>query len=178
MLINSLSKQTGAFCTHIHFRVTRGKLVIFTNVGAQVYNVHIVDFLPFLDSVIYFGSFDSTPVQGISNIHWRVLNIGVQIKFIFKARIFGQQFSNFTPADRNNLTTSVFDYLQPRFGVLIRVLQSSFNLTDVFVSIGHVKTPMPKAPRGSPRLHSSLRSSHKFSHYGNPAKRTSLLLPA
>ena len=63
---------------------------MFTKVGVQTYNVHIVDLLPFLDTVIYIASFGPTPVQGISNIYWRVLNIVVRATFIFKARIFAQ----------------------------------------------------------------------------------------
>jgi len=63
--INTLPFQTvwGTFCTHVNIRVVRGKFAIFTNVGLLPYNVHIVDLLPFLDSVICFGSFGFTPYK-------------------------------------------------------------------------------------------------------------------
>jgi len=126
--------------------VAQREFAIFTNVGVKTYNVHIVDLLPFIDSVICFCSFGSTPVQGITNIYRRILHIVLLAKFIFKARIFNQQLSKLTPPDRKNFITSVFDFLQPRFSLLIRVLQSFLGLTNWFVSIGHAKTPMPKAP--------------------------------
>jgi len=114
--------------------------------GPREYCIYIVDHLPFLVSVTCFSSFGSTPVQGISNIYWRGLHIGVRTNFIFKARIFAQYFSKLTPPDRNNLITSVFEFLQPRFSFSIPVLQSFLGLTNGLVSIGHAKAPMPKAP--------------------------------
>jgi len=61
LMIPSLSIVRGTVSTHLHFRVTQWKLAIFTNVGVQTYNVHILNLLPFLDYVIYFASFGSTP---------------------------------------------------------------------------------------------------------------------
>jgi len=141
----------GAVYTHVHLPVIRRKLAIFKNVWVQTYNVHIVNLLPFLAYVICLGSFCSTPVQGIPNIYCGV-NIGLRAKFIFKARIFVQQFCKLAPSDRNNLITSVVDFLHPRFSFLIPVLQSFLSLTNVLMSIWHAKTPIPKHPSYSKRL--------------------------
>ena len=81
----------GTVCTHVHFRVTRWNLTIFTNVRVQTYNFHIVDLLP-LDCLICSNSFRSTPVQGISNIYWKIIHIRLRAKFIFKSSIFAQVF--------------------------------------------------------------------------------------
>jgi len=105
----------------------------------------MVDLLPVLGSVICFISNCSTPIQIISNIYWRILQIGVRAKFILKAMTFTQQFSKLTPPDRNNLITSVFDFPQPRLCFPLTVLQSFLDFSNGFVSIGHAKTPMPKA---------------------------------
>jgi hypothetical protein len=99
--------------------------------------------------------FGSTPVQVISNIYRKVLHIELRANFIFKVRIFAQQFSKFTFPDRNNIVTGVPDFLQPRFNFLIHVLQSFLSLADGFCSIGHAKTPITIAPellKGSIRL--------------------------
>jgi len=67
----------------------------------------------------------------------------VPAKFIFKTRIFGRRFYKIT-TDRNNFINGILDFLQPRFSLLISVLQCFPSLTDAFVSIGHANTPMPK----------------------------------
>ena len=87
------------------------------------------------------------PEQGIPNIYRRGFHIGVRSKFILKARICAQQFSKLATPDRNNIITSVFDFLQPRLCFLIRVLQCLICVTNGLVSIGHTKTPMPKTPK-------------------------------
>jgi len=101
----------GTFCTDVQFRVAQGKIVIFANVGVQSYKVHIVDHLPFLDSVILFSSFGATSIKGISNIYKRILYTGARAIFISKARIFAQRVPNVTLPDRDNLITSVYDFL-------------------------------------------------------------------
>ena len=131
----------GTVCTQVHFRVAQRKFAVFTNVGVQTYNVYIVDLLPFLDSGVCFSSFVPT-----TRTRHRVYLLEVRAKLIFKARIFTQQFPKHTPPDRNNLITSVFDFLQPRLSFLIPVLQSLLGLTNGFVSIWHAKTPMRRAP--------------------------------
>jgi len=96
---NTLPVQTdrGTVYTYVHVRVSQGKLAIYTNLGVQTYNVYIVELLPFLASVICFSSFGSTPVQGISNIYWRILHIVLRKKLILKVRIFIKKFSKHTP---------------------------------------------------------------------------------
>ena len=48
-------------CTHVHFRLPPRKTSIFTNVGAQTDNIHIVDYFPLLNSVSCLGGFGSSP---------------------------------------------------------------------------------------------------------------------
>jgi hypothetical protein len=120
-----------------------------------------VDLIPFIDSVICFGSFGSTPVQSISNIYLIIFHIGLRAKLIFKARVFAQQFCKCAPPDRNNLITGVPNFLQPPFSFLISFPQSFLSITNGFVSIWHVDTHA-KSTRGIKRLHSSLRSTIKI----------------
>ena len=163
---NTLSIQTvrGTVCTHVHFRLTQENLVIFTNVGVQIYNVHIVDFLHMLNSLICFSSFGSTPVQDIAKIYWRNLHIRVRAKFIFKARIFTQQLSNLTPQERNILITSVFGFLQP----LLSLLKPSspkfprsyqWDCVDCATKANHAKNTLD-----TQRLHLFLRSTLQISN--------------
>jgi len=147
----------GAFCTHAHFRVTRWILAIITD------NVHVVDLLCRLDSVICLCDFSSTPVQVISNIYWRVFNIGVRTKFIFKARIFAQQFPKHIPPDRINIITGVLDFLQPRFVSSYLFCEFSSVFADGSVSILHAVT-LSKSTRSTQTFHSSLHSKHQISH--------------
>ena len=112
-----------------------------------------MDLIPFIDSVICFDSFGSTPVQSISNIYLIIFHIGLGAKLIFKARVFAQQFCKSAPPDRNNLITGVPNFLQPPFSFL--------SITNGFVSIWHVDTHA-KSTRGIKRLHSSLRSTIKI----------------
>jgi len=119
----------------LHTRTLSGnwwELAIFTNLGVQTYNIHTVDLLPLLDSVICFGSFGSTPVQAIPNIYWRVLHIEMWAMF------------SYWHPQIETTSTSVLDFLQPRFSFLIHILQSFLSLTNGFMSIGHAKTHMPK----------------------------------
>ena len=113
VIIPSLSKQSGAFCTYVHFWVTHRK----------------------------------QELTGISNIYWRILYIEVRRLFIFEVRIITQEFSKLAPPDRNNLITSVFDFLQTYLSLLIPAQQSFFSVADGLTSIGHTSTPMPKAPK-------------------------------
>ena len=70
----------------------------------------------------------------------------MRAKFVFKARIFTQGFSKLATPDRNILITSVFDFLQPRFSLLLPVLQYLVRVTNGFVSFVHAKIPTTKAP--------------------------------
>jgi hypothetical protein len=78
----------GTVCTHVHFRVLNRKFTIFTDVGVQTDYINVWDFFPFFDSVPCFCGFGSTPVQGMGNINWRVLYIGVRTELNFKSMIF------------------------------------------------------------------------------------------
>ena len=111
-MIPSISKVNGTVCTHVHFRVTLWKLAIFTNVGLQTDNIHIVDF-PTLNSVISFGGFGSTPVQDIPNINRKILQLGLRIKFISEAWSSCKIYLNSHSPDRNNFITPIFKNLQP-----------------------------------------------------------------
>jgi len=133
-------------CTHVHSRLSLGKLAIFTNVVVLTCNVNIVDLLPVIDSLICFSSFGSLPIQGILNIYSRVLHICVRAKFIFKDTVFEQQFSKLKPPNRNNHITRDFDFLKPRICLMIPVLKTFLFRINWFVSIVHAKTPMLKAP--------------------------------
>ena len=113
-------------------------------------------------TVICFSSLGSTPVQGITNINVRVLDIGVQTKFIFKAKSVTQQFSKLAPSYRNDVVTSVFDFLQPRHSFLMPVLQCIISVADGFMAIGHAETPMPKTAQILEDLISALRVSINF----------------
>jgi hypothetical protein len=53
------------------------ELAAIKNVGVQAANIHITDFFPMFESVACFRGLGSTPVQGLSNIYWRMLYIGV-----------------------------------------------------------------------------------------------------
>ena len=108
-------------------------------------NIYIMDF-PLLDSAVCFRGISSTTVQGISNIYWRMLRIGVRTTFIFEVRIVTQEFSNFAPPDWNNFITSVSYFLQSRLSLLISTQQCSFSVADGLMSIGLTLTPMPKTP--------------------------------
>jgi hypothetical protein len=68
--------------------VTERKLAIFTNVGVQTDNTHIVDFSPLLKSIPCLGGIVSTPVEGILNINGGFLLIGVRTELILRAWIF------------------------------------------------------------------------------------------
>jgi len=103
-----------------------------------------MDFFPLLDPLVGFCGLGSNPVQGISNIYWRILYVGLRAKFIFEVRIVAQDFSKLTPTDRNNLITNVSDFLQTRLSLLIRVHKIFFGAADGLMSIGHILTPKPK----------------------------------
>jgi hypothetical protein len=90
LLSHPYPNSQGTFFTDIHFRVTYKELAVPTNVGVQTDNIHITDFYPLLDSVVRFRGIGSTTVQGVSNIYWRMLYIGVRAKFIFEDRIVTQ----------------------------------------------------------------------------------------
>jgi hypothetical protein len=48
-------------CTHVNFRLPPRKTCIFTNVGEQTDNIHIVDYFPLLNSASCSSGFDSSP---------------------------------------------------------------------------------------------------------------------
>ena len=73
-----------------------------------------IGFLPHPWLCNTFSSLGSTPVQGITNINRRFLHIGERKSSFFKARSVTQHFSKLASPDRNNIVTSVFDFLQPR----------------------------------------------------------------
>ena len=104
---------SGIVCNHIHFRVTYRGLPVLRNIGVQTVNIHIKDFFPLLDSVCFRG-LGSTPVQGISNIYWKMLYIGVRANLMLEATIVTQEFFILAHPDRNNCITSVSYFVQPR----------------------------------------------------------------
>ena len=154
----------GAVCTHVHFWVAHGELAVLTNVGIQTDNIHIMDFFPLLYTVVRFRGLGSTPVQGISNIYWRILYIGVRAKFIFQVRIITQEFSKLTAPDRNNLITSVSDFLtslESPHTDSAKFLQCS---RRAYVDWAYIVT-RAKSTLGTQRLPSSLHSTRRLSQF-------------
>jgi len=88
---------------HIHFRVTNRELAVIANLGVQTDNIHITDSFPLHDSVVCFRSLGSNPVQGSSNIYWRMLYIGFRAKFILEARIVTKEFFKLATQIKTNL---------------------------------------------------------------------------
>jgi len=91
--------------------VTHGKLAVLTDVWVQTDDIYIMDFFSLLNFVVCLCGLGSTPVQGISDIYWRILDIGARKEFNFEVRIFTQEFSKLAPPDENNFITSVFNLL-------------------------------------------------------------------
>jgi len=154
----------GTVCIHARFRATRRKLAIFTNVRVQADNFHVEDLLSGLDSVICVSGFSSSPIEGISNIYWRVFNIGVRTKFIFKARIFEQQIPKLIPPDRNNIITGVLDFLLHRFSFFISILRIFHGLCRWVCVDWACKYTHSKSTRSNRKFHYSLHSNHPTSH--------------
>jgi len=73
-----LPNMQRAVCTYGLFRVTNRKLAVLTGVGVQAENIHIMDFLLLLESVVGSRDLVSNPVQVIWNIYWKILYMGVR----------------------------------------------------------------------------------------------------
>ena len=72
------------------------------------------------------------------------------IEFIFSGHVYhAKDISKLAlpPPQRNKLTTSVFNYLQPRLSVLIPDQHSSFSVADGLMYIEHKSTAIPKTPK-------------------------------